>query len=244
MNHKTCVAPIKNVQYDDGHDISIIIPTAKYGRNLKGYGNKSLLPFNNTTVIEHQINTIQNVYSKADIIIVINDDGNKIRKLIREKYPTIRCVYNPNICDTNILYSISMGLYTILNNKVLIIPGDIIFNEDSIRGITTGQSKTLIDTNHYISKTKIGIISTNNIVENYCYDIPLKWGKILYLEGNEYRMFEGIATNKDYTKWCFHEGLNKLIEVGGKIRSFYPDSYFIFEIDTPQDIERLKKIKI
>lgn len=243
MNNKVCIAPIKNVKQEDGSDISIIIPAAKYGRNLKGYGNKSLLKTGNITLIEKQLNIIQNVYPKADVVIIINDDGCKIRKIVHTNYPHVRFVYNPNISETNILYSIGLGLYNILHNRLIIIPGDIVFDIDTIKDITHGNSKTLIDTQHNISKHKVGIITINNLVSNYCYDIPTKWGQIIYLANNELKLFESIATNKDFANKYFHEGLNQIIEKGGKIYGFTPPSYFLLEIDTPQDIERLKKLK-
>lgn len=248
MNKKQCVAQIKNVKIEDGSDISIVIAAAKRGKNLRGLGNRSL--FTNKkdkTLIEKQISTINNIYPKAEIIIVINEDAFLIRKIVKEAFTlNIRFVINPNIDCSNILYSIGLGIFNITNDRVIIIPGDLCFDEGCIQDICNKNSKTLLDTNCYLPKNKIGIITYDSIIECFSYQSTLKWGKITYLEYNDLRLFkvitEHIINDKKYNL-LFHEGLMDIIDKRGKLVIFSPPTYFLFEIDNVADMERFRRLK-
>lgn len=246
MHKKLYTAPIKRVDEDDNGDISIIIPAAKFGKNLKLLGHKSLLKNRkDKTLIEKQIEVIKNVYPAAEIIIIIGEDGYKIRKVLKKReFENIRYVYNSRVDESNILYSIGLGIYNILHQRLVIIPGDIYFDENTINNICRGWSKTLIDTNCYLPKDKMGVILQENVIETYSYQSPLKWGKITYLRSHDLSAFENVITgmiDKNQYNLLFHEGLSQIIP-SKRIYKFCPSPYFLLEIDSNVDVDRFTKI--
>ena len=108
----------------------------------------ALVNLNKTTLIEQQINNVQKVFPKSEILIVVGYEAYKIYNKLKRK--NIRLIYNPNFDTTNSLYNFGLGLYNNLNSHVLYIDGQTLFDANSIKDILDkNSSQIVIDHKHH-----------------------------------------------------------------------------------------------
>ena len=223
-------------------NFSVIIPAAGMGHRMKSYGPKALITlYNDTTLIERQIDIIWSAYPNAEIFIVIGFEAEKIRKKLSH-YP-IRFIYNPLHEQTNVLYSIGLALQASLSEEVLIIYGDLIFNEPTIKNLK-GASSIVIDEHDFLKKTEVGLTVQDKKAINFSFGLDTKWAQIVCLTGKELGLFKKISMRSDTSQWLGYEGLNYVLENGGEISVSSPRTMKLFEIDTAKDLEKIVKNKL
>jgi choline kinase len=208
------------------------------GRRMKSYGPKPLFGIGNHTLLELQLDVLLNVFPNADVNIIIGFEANKVRNYVRRQY-NARLIYNPLWEETNVTLSASLGLFSCNLEHVLLIHGDLLFNEDAIYGITQNTSKVLVDTTNQLKEEEVGLVCDPNtdIVTNFSYGLPTKWGQIVYLTDREFKLFERIAHNHDLSKkWFIYEALNKVIEQKGRFHTHRPSGLKLIDIDTKKDL--------
>ena len=223
-------------------DLSIIIPAAGMGHRMKSYGPKALINlYNDTSLIERQLDILWSVYPKAEIFIVVGFESEKIKKKL-VNYP-VRFILNPIHETTNVLYSIGLGIQATISKEVMIVYGDLICNDPVIRNIR-GCSKAVIENFGFLKKTEVGIIEQNNNITNFSFGLDTKWAQITYLTDKELELFKHISCRKDTSQWFGYEALNYVLENGGEIQPFMPKNMKIFEIDMAKDLEKIPKRKL
>jgi len=244
-NSRYTVPAKRTIPGIDNTNLTVIIAAASIGKRMKSYGPKALFEIHEEYLLEKQLHTIWSVFPNVEIIVVVGFAGNKIRnKLLKKKYP-IRFVLNPLYQTTNVMFSLSLGLYPIITGGVLMMHGDLMFNTESIYGITAKGSRVLVDVSDQFDKDEVGIIYDHetNIVTNFAYGLPIKWGQMAYLEEKELRAFERIAHNHELSQtWFFYEGLNRIVELKGKLHTHVPVGMRIVEIDSVKDLEKARSL--
>lgn len=219
-------------------ELCVIIPAAGAGHRMKSYGPKALIPVGkNISLIEKQIKQIWSVYPEAEIIIVVGFEADKIRRSL-SKYK-IRFVFNPIYDKTNVLYSLGLGLQATICNEVLIVYGDLVFNKHAIKSIR-GISKVVAEDKGFFAKNEVGLTIQNKQVTNFSFGLETKWAQIAYLTDRELSLFKEISLRRDTSQWFGYEGLNYVIESGGKLRATKPRLMDIFEIDRIKDLKKIK----
>ena len=222
--------------------ISVIIPAAGMGHRMKSYGPKALINiYEDTTLIERQVELIWAVYPKAEIFIVVGFEAEKIRNSLKD-YP-VRFIYNPVHEETNVLYSISLAMQACISKEVLIIYGDLIFNEAAIRGLR-GSSRVVIDDADMMKKCEVGVCVQEKFAINFSFGLDTKWAQISYLTGKELSLFREISLKNETSQWFGYEALNYVLENEGKIQAVKQKSIKIFEIDSARDLEKIPKNKL
>tara|TARA_Y100001973_G_C5206132_1_gene341653 strand:- start:2795 stop:3535 length:741 start_codon:yes stop_codon:yes gene_type:complete len=236
------ITPAKRKANPPSGDLSIIIPAAGMGHRMKSYGPKALIRlYQEITLIERQIELLWSVYPNAEILVVIGFEGEKIRKKL-SNYP-VRFISNPIHQSTNVLYSIGLGMQAIISEEVMIVYGDLIFNENAIRNLR-GSSKVVVDNSNSLKKEEVGVVQNKNTITNFSFGVEPKWAQITYLTGKEMQIFKEISTKKETSQWLGYEGLNYIIEKGGIIEAHHPKSMKIFEVDVAKDLEKIPKSKL
>ncbi len=222
--------------------LSVIIPAAGMGKRMKSYGPKALVNiYDETTLIERQIELIWATYPKAEIFIVVGFEADKIRSKLKE-YP-VRFIMNPVHESTNVLYSISLAIQATITKEVLVVYGDLIFNENAIRNLR-GSSRVVVEEDGMMKKSEVGLCTQDKSVVNFSFGLEKKWAQILYLEGKELDIFKFICLKKESSQWMGYEGLNYVLDNGGKIEAIKQKSMKIFEIDSARDLEKIPKNKL
>ena len=225
----------------DFSDMSVIIPVAGMGRRMKTYGPKCMININGTSIVERQIKQVRRVYPKSDIILVVGFGSGVVRDRIRSKY-NVRIVYNTKYEETNVAYSLYLGLQASCHEKCLIIYGDIIFNRVAIKDLYGEASRIVIDKNDKTRGEEVGVMHYDGEVTHFSYALEDKWCQIAYLTGKEMKMFERIAGIEDHQKWFGYEVLNEVLDQGGKFVSSVPSGLKIWEVDSPKDLKLIRSM--
>ena len=130
-----------------------------------------------------------------------------------------------------------------LSGEVLIIYGDLIFNEDAIRNLR-GSSRVVVEEKGMMKKCEVGVCVQNKMAINFSFGLDTKWAQILYLTGKELSLFREISLKNETSQWLGYEGINYVLENGGQIQSVKQKSMKIFEIDSARDLEKIPKNKL
>lgn len=218
--------------------IHIIIPSAGIGRRMKSYGCKSLLTIKNEKLIDIQIKNIKKTIDKYEIILITGFDSDR---LMNQSPPDIIKIENEKYYENNVSRSISMGLRaTKENDHVLIIFGDILFNESAIKHINFSESCIIMSNN--MSDNEVGCnINDKKYLEYMMFDLPNKWGHIIYLTSKELSLFKKIIWGKQTDKkFCF-EIINEVINQGGKFKCIQDKNIKVIDIDTSKDLQKAQE---
>ncbi len=113
-----------------------------------------------------------------------------------------------------------LALNATTTEHVLIINGDCMFNRASLSGISLGTTSLLVDT--ALSGNRVGVNTSEGYAQILAYGIQPEWGEILYVSGNDLKVLRKLCKNRDYSRLCLYEIVNKLIEKRGPIIALEP----------------------
>lgn len=218
--------------------IHIIIPSAGIGRRMKSYGCKSLLTIKNDKLIDIQISNIKNTFPINEIILITGFDSDR---LINNSPKDIIKIENEKYYENNVVRSIAIGLRaTKDNDHVLIVFGDILFNQECLNKININESSIIISND--MDDSEVGCnINGKNQLEYMMFDLPNKWGHIIYLTSKELTIFKKIINNKNLEKkFCF-EIINEVINQGGKFKCIMDKNIKSMDIDTSKDLQKAQE---
>lgn len=219
--------------------LSIIIPAASPGKRMKSYGSRSLLPINNETpLLAEQIEVLQETFPCAEIVVITGFEADKVYKII----PTgVRIVENEQYESTGVSKSINMGLRASLSDNVLIVYGDVWFNYKCLDIVDSASSTALIDSDGQVSSEEVGITLDKKYIAHWSYGLPIKWGKMVYLNGIELELCKKFVYDRSKSRTYGFEAFNHIIENGGKIQALEPRGCKIHEIDAWKDVILARK---
>lgn len=216
----------------------IVIPAAGIGKRMKTYGPKALITINDITIIDNQLQIIRQVFKNCRIILVC---GFQADKLMNHTPNDIIKIENGLFESTNVVRSIGAGLRATISQNVVIIYGDLVFNAATLN-TKFDESCLILDPSKSMSPEEVGCITNNDVVENLCYDLPEKWGQIVYLKGKELSLMRQFCYNRLYGKMFGFEALNHVINTGGRFKAVAPHNSYIIDVDTAKDIEKARGI--
>lgn len=223
----------------DGQKVSILLLAAGMGSRMKSLGVRSLIKLvNGSSVIEHQLKSINSMFNNNEIILVT---GYESDKLMNKTPQNIIKIENEKYDLTNVSRSIGIGLRACTTDLVFIIYGDLLFNEKALQ-IPLDKSSLLIDTHGLMAESQIGCNIDNNEVEMLLYGLDNKWAQITYLTGKELKLIKGLAWNRNNDKKFGFELLNEVIDAGGNFKAIKNKDAKIFDIDSGKDLDKVKHI--
>jgi len=218
--------------------IHVIIPSAGIGRRMKSYGCKSLLNIKDDRLIDIQIKHINAVIRNHEIILITGFDSDR---LMNQSPKDIIKIENEKYYENNVSRSISIGLRaTKENDHVLILFGDTLFNQSALEEINFAESCIVVS--DHMSENEVGCnISHKGYLEYMMFDLPNKWGHMIYLTSKELTLFKKIIWNKQTDKkFCF-EIINEVINQGGKFKCILNDKIRVMDIDTSKDLQKAQE---
>lgn len=218
---------------------SFIIPAAGQGSRMKSYGIKSLIKLNGETLIERQLRQISHGFSNCEIIVVTGFESNR---LVRRLPSYVKTIENKFFLQTNVAYSIGLGLTIAKTDNIVIMYGDLVFNQETLIAPFHQESTLLIDSYGLMKNDEVGCILEKNMVRNMMYGLPNKWGQIIFITGHELRLFKEQMVNKNSYRHLGFEIINSIISNGGKFKAVKPKNMMITDIDTSKDITTGKLI--
>jgi len=218
--------------------IHVIIPSAGIGRRMKSYGCKSLLSIKDERLIDLQIKHISNTIPQHEIILITGFDSER---LMSHSPDDIIKIENEKYYENNVIRSISIGLRATKNNDhILIIFGDVLLNRVTLEKIDYSKSSIIISS--HMSDNEVGCnINNKGNLEYMMFDLPNKWGHIMYLTSKELDLFKKNAWSKQKDKkFCF-EIINDIVNQGGKIKCIIDDDIKVMDIDTSKDLQKAQE---
>ena len=225
-------------EHKDDILIHVIIPSAGIGRRMKSYGCKSLLNIKNEKLLDIQIKNIANAIPNYEIILITGFDSER---LMSQSPQDIIKIENEKYYENNVVRSISIGLRaTKENDHILIIFGDVLLNEETLAKIDYQQSSIIISS--YMSDNEVGCnINNKGNLEYMMFDLPNKWGHIIYLTSKELDLFKKNVWSKyKDKKFCF-EIINDIVTQGGKFKCIIDDDIRVMDIDTSKDLQKAQE---
>ena len=211
---------------------TFIILSAGTGRRTKNYGNKSLIPYGNKRIIDHQVETIKSAYgANTDIILVT---GYMSDKVIRD-VQGLRLVENPFFDSTHIVESMRKGINISLESNVFFIHGDLIFSQSFIKPLSQDNICVPIDKNSRLDKTAVGVITDSEYVQNFSYGLPDKWSQIVFFPKSVFNHIKTKLNTADNNISSF-EFMNELIKSKHKISYYESPKGKIKEVHSMKDV--------
>jgi len=216
--------------------VTIILFSENHGHRMKSYGPISLIKIGNKTLIEKQIDAINNVFSNFEIILCSGFETSKIVTFIKSKlsHINIRIVENQIHYNSNCCESARLCINNTTNNKVLFCNGGILINSQSLNAVDLNTNCVLMQDHSYDPNFEIGIIQNNNRLENFSLGVKNKyWSEIFFINGEkDIANFSSILYNPDFKNKFMFEAINE----------FNKKSY-IRVIKNPRESMKLDNIK-
>jgi choline kinase len=220
-------------------DYTIIIPAAGQGTRMKSYGVKSLIKIDDEAIIDRQLRQISQVFKNSEIIVVTGFESNRLTKRLPKH---IKTVENKFFSQTNVVYSIGLGLTVAEGSNIIIIYGDLVFSTATLIAPYQQESILTIDSYGLMKSDEVGCVLEKNMVCNMMYGLSNKWGQIAFITGNELEIFKKELVTHNCARFLGFEMLNRIISKGGKFKAAQPKNMMITDIDTSKDIPTGKLI--
>jgi choline kinase len=215
--------------------IQVIILSAGIGARTKSYEPRCLLRWNGKTILENQIDIVNDRFNKCDISVVC---GHDINKIIRKVGKTVRIIENQIYETTNSAESLKLAVNNTHLDNIMFMHGDLIITPDIFNKINLNESFLLVDSGTKFEEKEVGVTVVNGKATVLCYNLSTKWCQIAFLAENESNILRKILLRNDFnSKFLLtFEVVNKIIEAGGSFKCVEVENSFIKEIDSLKDI--------
>lgn len=212
--------------------MSVLIVAAGVSPKMRSYGTKSLLKYENTTVLGLQTNIIWQKFNKADILGVVGFEADRVMNSVK----SIRFVENAVFEETNVVKSLGLGLRAMTERAVLIIYGDILFNVDAIH-FNTNESSVFFSQG-MLPNSGPGVIITDSYATHLGYGLNNQWNKMIFLRDKELDLFKDYVFDSENNKMLGHDAINYVLDNGGNIRAINPKNTLVYEINNYKDVAK------
>lgn len=227
------IAPTRPPKHNSP-DIIILGADICYG--MKSYGPQVLLKIKDKPLIEYQLEIIQSIFPRSDVMLVTGFGSSKV---IRRCPKTVRIIENQLYKETNEPEQLRLALNCSLSDSAIIMTDGLIFNKNTLQFNPTNTS-LLYDSTGQISENDIGLNVVNDYVTSLSYESKNKWCYILYLTGREYKIIQDLCKEPENKRLFLHEILNQLVEKSKKISAIEPKGMKITKINNSRDLTDLQ----
>lgn len=227
-NLKPFIAPARRKK---SSDLSVIILASLSIHRSKTLGAVSMLPVGNQPLLFNQVNAIRSTYPLSDIYTVV---GYHSSQVINNKPDGIRIIENQLHENTGNAEEIRLALNASLNNRALIIGGNVMFDQQAIKQIQNHASCILVGNEN--PDSHIGSVNSSGKLEILSYGLKNRWYNVAMLEENELAIAKKFIARKERERYLFHEIINYVVMHGGKINVVKSTVGNIRTIDSSKDI--------
>ncbi len=225
-------------------------------RPLTASTPKCLLKVNGKTLLER---TLDNFISNGitDFLIVTGYLQDMIRDFVAQNYPNLNVKFlcNKDYATTNNIYSLFLAEDFACGNDFILSDSDILFSKDIIAALLADKNPDVLAMNrHELGEEEIKIISDadRNVLEiSKICSIEKAVGESVGLEKMSanysaalYKELHQMIDNEGLSNVFYEKAFERLIPQGHIFKYLDTTDFFSMEIDTVEDYERVKDMKI
>lgn len=200
---------------------SVILLCSGQSKKMSSYGSRSLLRIGSDYLISKQINTVRQVYPRAEIICVLGYESERVYKLLRDL--KVKCIFNDNYKETSSLKSIIYGIRQVTTNRCFIIHGDIYFQADDLK-FALKDSTALVN---YSNSKEVTVNIQNNEILQFGYGFGAAWQKIIFFNKKATDLMKDVLLNDADFKRLDFELFNHLLDKEIVIKPYQAKTYEI-----------------
>ncbi len=230
--------------------------TASRLRPLTASTPKCLLKVNGKTLLER---TLDNFISNGitEFLIVTGYLQDMIRNFVAQNYPNLNVKFlcNKDYATTNNIYSLFLAEDFACGNDFILSDSDILFSKDIIAALLADKNPDVLAMNrHELGEEEIKIISDadRNVLEiSKVCSIENAVGESVGLEKMSanysaalYKELHQMIDNEGLSNVFYEKAFERLIPQGHIFKYLDTTDFFSMEIDTVEDYERVKDMKI
>ena len=230
--------------------------TASRLRPLTASTPKCLLKVNGKTLLER---TLDNFISNGiiDFLIVTGYLQDMIRDFVAQNYPNLNVKFlcNKDYATTNNIYSLFLAEDFACGNDFILSDSDILFSKDIIAALLADKNPDVLAMNrHELGEEEIKIISDadRNVLEiSKVCSIENAVGESVGLEKMSanysaalYKELHQMIEREGLSNVFYEKAFERLIPQGHIFKYLDTTDFFSMEIDTVEDYERVKDMKI
>lgn len=220
---------------------TIIIPCAGEASRLRSGEPKAIIPvYDDEPLILRQIRILSRKFPKSEICVVVGYEAGKVCRILPKN---VRVVENLLYAETNVAKSIGMAIRATATKSALIVYGDLVFSDNLPDQICVDTPSVMIDDSGIMQKDEVGVVLNKGYIENFFYNHPNKWCQVAYLKNKELTMFNEISNRPANYRMYSFEVFNEMLDMGAKLKAYYPSNLRMVEIDVNKDIAGAVKIQ-
>ena len=230
--------------------------TASRLRPLTENTPKCLLKVNGKTLLER---TLDNFVANGitDFLIVTGYLEEMIQTFVTCKYPglNIQIVTNKDFATTNNIYSLFLAEEYAKGEDFILSDSDILFSHEIISALLADENPNVLAMNrHELGEEEIKIIADNdrNVLEiSKVCSIKDAIGESVGLEKMSaeysaalYKELHQMIDNEGLSNVFYEKAFERLIPQGHVFKYLDTTGFFSMEIDTVEDYDKIKDLKI
>ena len=185
------------------------------------------------TIIDNQIQTINNTYSNNEIILVSGFEHKYLVEHIHNKsYNNIRIIENQAYKDSSVIDGWRIGINACIPDDTYIIHGDRTFTSNCISN--DNKYNCLITHTSDKHNYNLGVLAKNdNQLMNVSYGLPNVWSEIFFLNRTDFLNARDILNN--YEKY-------KLYSIEQFMNHFSEETTIMISKKKTNDVKTLKEL--
>lgn len=211
---------------------------------------KCLLKIGDKCLLQRAIdNLIAN--NITDILIVTGYLEDKIKSFVKETYPTLQVsyIYNDKYDSTNNIYSLWLAKPFIIDDDMLLLDSDILFDEKIVHALTTSKYTNCLALNrHELGEEEIKLVVDSELkikeISKTC-SIKDAIGESIGIEkfsadlvGKLYKELDDMISNHGKSGVFYEAAFENLIQQGAEIYAVDTTQFFSMELDTVDDFNQ------
>jgi len=193
--------------------ITCVILAENCGYRMKSYGPMSMIDIKGKTLLKRQIEAIQSCFLNYEIIISTGFESKKVSHYVKTHFTSsnVRVVENQLYLNSNCCESIRLSLNNTMNNKILVIPGNLYFKHNHLSSLNYQKDFILCQNSDVDQSFELSVINNEKKhVQTICFGLKERfWSEIFFLKNStSVGNFQSILDTIDYKNRFSFEALN------------------------------------